>query len=47
MVLGRNEMKRMSARQEILFKEEEESHALYFKLMEILEYRGRRGRICS
>lgn len=32
-------MKRMSARQEILFKEEE-SHAFYFKLLGILEYWG-------
>ena len=37
--LGRNKMKRMSARQEILFKEEE-SHAFYFKLLGILEYWG-------
>jgi len=43
--LGRNKMKKMSARQEILFKEEV-PHALYFKLTGILEY-WEGGRICS
>jgi hypothetical protein len=35
--LGSNKMKSMSARQEILFKDEE-SHKLYFKLLSIVEY---------
>jgi hypothetical protein len=37
--LGRNKMKRMSARQEIIFKGEE-SDTLYFNLLGILEYWG-------
>jgi hypothetical protein len=44
--LGRNKMKRMSARQETLFKEEE-SDTLYFKILGILEYLGQEERIYS